>query len=199
MSGLLVVPIVEGQGEQDALPALLFRIRNEIAPELDLRVNPPNRVKADQFLRFEREFERDVALVAAKARQSSRAVVLVLLDCEDHCPAKLGPAIRRELDRTAGDVRHLVVLARREYETWFLAAAVSLQGQGGLPDALAAPADPERIRGAKEWLGSQMNSRRYDPLRHQRLFSQIFDLDAACSVPSFARFIAKMREIMLEK
>lgn len=41
-----------------------------------------------------------------------------------------------------------VVIAKKEYEAWFLAAAKSLAGQRGLSDQLDPPLDPESIGGA---------------------------------------------------
>lgn len=43
---------------------------------------------------------------------------------------------------------------------WFLASAPSLAGSRRLPSDLAAPDDPEGIRGAKEWLSEQMTPAR---------------------------------------
>ena len=43
-----VVPIVEGHGEVRALPALLFRVRDMVAPGVILKVNEPIRVKVGE-------------------------------------------------------------------------------------------------------------------------------------------------------
>ncbi len=77
-----------------------------------------------------------------------------------------------------------VVLARSEFESWFIAAAESLRGRCGLPDDLEAPRDPEAIRGAKEWLGRHMR-RRYVETLDQPALTALFDLDAARRADSF--------------
>lgn len=187
MTEVLIVPIVEGHGEVGAVPALLHRINEESCARVRLRVNPPTRVKASQFLQFGPEFQRHVALAAAKARQSPASIVLVLLDCEDDCPKRLAPVIREQLLASAHDVDFLVALAYREYETWFLAAAESLRRHHGLPIDLSAPGQPESIRDAKGWISRHLRPRAYDEIVHQLAFTRVFDLEAASAVPSFAR------------
>lgn len=71
-----------------------------------------------------------------------------------------------------------VVLAKCEYEAWYLAAAVSLQGHRGLPQNFAPPPEPERIRGAKERLASQMRGN-YSEVTDQPALTALLDLRAA--------------------
>ncbi|MEI6656680.1 MAG: DUF4276 family protein [Verrucomicrobiota bacterium] len=184
------IPIVEGHGEQKALPLLIRRIFVEISPFTFPIVNPPIRVKSGSFLNDPDYFEKYVTYAADKAAQAG-GEVLILLDCEDDCPAELGPRLLAQARTLRGDVPCSVVLAHREYETWFLAAAESLRGLSGLPDDLVPPSQPEAIRGAKEWLGRQMDQP-YDPIIHQAAFTARFDLSQAKTIPSFARFVAKI-------
>jgi hypothetical protein len=183
-------PIVEGHGEQEALPLLIRKIFTEFSPQIIPVINPPIRVKSGSFLNDPEYFRKYVSLAAAKAAQAD-GEMLILLDCEDDCPATLGPDLLAKASAVRSDVPTTVVLAHREYETWFLAAAESLRGCAGLPAGLAPPANPEQIRGAKEWLGRQMDAS-YDPIIHQAAFTARFDLTQAKTVPSFARFIAKV-------
>jgi hypothetical protein len=184
------IPIVEGHGEQKALPLLIRRIFEEIAPLTFPIVNPPIRVKSGSFLNDPDYFGKYVTYAADKAAQAG-GEVLILLDCEDDCPATLGPALLARAKNVRSDVPTTVVLAHREYETWFLAAAESLRGCGGLSANLSLPANPEQIRGAKEWLGRHM-AQSCDPIIHQAAFTARFDLSQAKTVPSFARFISKI-------
>ena len=82
----------------------------------------------------------------------------VLIDADDDCPAQLGPALLARATRARSDRAIAVVVAKSEFEAWFLASAPSLAGSRRLPSDLAAPDDPEGIRGAKEWLTEQMTS-----------------------------------------
>ncbi len=189
-----VAPIVEGHGEVEALPALLHRIAIQSGAAGTLRVNPPIRVKAGSFLHDHDYFRKQVALAAAKAAQGGGAV-LILLDCEDDCPATLGPELLRRAKAVRGDVVVLVALAYREYETWFLTAARSLRGLRGLPQDLDPPPAPEAIRDAKGWLGARM-AFGYDPVIHQLEFSRKLDLEGALANPSFHRFYQRIRQFL---
>lgn len=183
-------PIVEGHGEQEALPLLIRKIFADASPETIPVINPPIRVKSGSFLSDVEYFSKYVTLAAAKASQAG-GEILILLDCEDDCPGTLGPLLLARAKTVRSDVPITVVLAHREYETWFLAAAESLRGCGGLPADLSPPADPELIRGAKEWLGRRMDQS-YDPIIHQAAFTARFDLSQAKSIPSFARLVSKI-------
>jgi len=189
-----VAPIVEGHGEVEAVPALLHRIAASAGVARDLRVNPPIRVKSRSFLQDDGYFRKQVALAAAKAAQSGGAV-LILLDCEDECPATLGPDLPRRARAVRDDVAIIVALAYREYETWFVTAASSLRGLHGLPHDLVSPELPEKIRDAKGWLGARMTFG-YDPVIHQLEFTRRFDLDQAMRNPSFHRFYRRIRELL---
>jgi len=73
-----------------------------------------------------------------------------------------------------------VVLARKEYEAWFIAAAESLRGRCGLPSDLVSDPNPENIRGAKEWLSRHMpRNRRYAETTDQAALTSVFDMAAA--------------------
>ncbi|MBI4756755.1 MAG: DUF4276 family protein [Betaproteobacteria bacterium] len=189
---VVFVPIVEGQGEVQAVPTLLHRLAQQSDPSTPVRVNAPIRVKSGSFLNDSDYFRRQVSLAAAKAAQS-QGHVLILLDCEDDCPAILGPELLRRARAVRADVSVRVFLAYREFETWFIAAADSLRGRAGLPDDLIAPADPERTRDAKGWLSERM-PRPYDPIVHQLEFTRAFDLAQAETNASFRRLSACVRQ-----
>jgi hypothetical protein len=75
--------------------------------------------------------------------------ILVLLDADDDCPAELAPALLNRARSARPDRRVSVVLAKREFEAWFLASAQSLAGRFSSPADMEAPDDPEGVRGAK--------------------------------------------------
>lgn len=195
MTERLIVPVVEGHGEATALPAILHRMAAAIGHPGRLRVNPPIRVKAGSFLRpGHDDFSRYVQLAAAKAAQDV-GLVLILLDCEDECPAQLGPALLQRAFAVRSDAAYLVVLAYREFETWFIAAARSLCGGDGLAEGTEPPADPEAIRNAKGWLGERM-AFGYDPVIHQLALGRRFDLKQARAVASFDRFYQRLERFL---
>jgi hypothetical protein len=194
MSTCFIAPIVEGKGEVEAVPKLLHRLFAEDRRSSLLVVNPPIRIKAGSFLNDEDYFLHYVELACRKARGQPQGHVIILLDCEDGCPGKLGPHLLARARKVQPQVPLVVVLAHREYETWFLAAAPSLRSVGGLPRDLQAPASPEAIRGAKEWLADRMPNG-YDPPNHQTLFTERFSFAQADAVPSFARLRRKARSL----
>ena len=192
-----IVPIVQGTGETQAIERLLWRIAQDAVPGATLRVNQPIRVKSGSFLSDTNERERHVLLAAAKARQANGSI-LILLDCEDDCPAVLGPRLLKQASAVAGNVPVLVTLAHREYETWFVAAAESLRGIEGMAGDVVSPPEPEVMRDAKGWLGRRL-PHRYDPVTHQLEFTRHFDLQAARRVPSFDRLYRKIQSLLVSK
>jgi hypothetical protein len=73
-----------------------------------------------------------------------------------------------------------VVLANREFEAWFLAAAPSLSGKRGLVEGLTLPRDAERPRDCKGWLSAhRVDGRGYKPTSDQAALAATFDLQMA--------------------
>jgi hypothetical protein len=91
-----------------------------------------------------------------------------------------------------------LVLAKREFEAWFLAASASLRGIRGLPRDLEPPPDPEAIRGAKEWLNSRMVPNGYSPTADQPALTAQFDLASARSAPSFDKCWREVARLIAE-
>lgn len=176
-----VVPIVEGQGDVEAVPVLIRRVAAHC--QVTVEVARPIRVARTRLLKSD-EVERAVQLASQKAGPDGR--VLILIDADDECPATLGPELARRAASARPDRPHHVVIAKREFEAWFIAAADSLRGRRSLALDLSAPADPEQIRGAKEWLGRHMTSGRgYRETVDQAALAAVFDLEAAREIPSF--------------
>lgn len=155
--------IVEGHGDVGAVPILLRRIAAELAPAETLAIPHPIRIPRNRLIR-QGELERAVELAARQVRQSgSPGGVLILFDSDDDCPARLGPALLARARLVRDDIPLSVVLAKREFESWFLAAATSLLGE-----QVTAPGDPEEIRGAKEWLAARMKGKYVETLDQSR-------------------------------
>jgi hypothetical protein len=188
----VISPIVEGHGEVEAVPPLIHRIAASVMPALSFKVRPPIRVKADSFLADTDYFRKHVSL-AARWPAGQGGFVLILLDCEDDCPATLGPSIRDQARAVRPDVDYVVTLAYREFETWFIEAAPSLRGVAGLPGQLATPGNPTSIRDAKGWLSQHM-PHGYDPILHQTTMARCFDMHSARGNRSFDYFFRRVGE-----
>ena len=172
-----IITIVEGRGEVSAVPILIRRIADAVAPSLVPRVLKPIRVKRGRFLK-ENELERYVDLAARQAGSNGR--ILILLDADDDCPAQRVSEILERAASVRSDRRIRVVMAQREYEAWFLAAADSIAGHRELRSDTTAPTDPEAVRDAKGWLTSRMPpGRAYKETRDQPALTTMFDLEQA--------------------
>ena len=179
-----IASIVEGKGEVAAVPILLRRIAAKVSPATSVKAPQPIRVRRNGVLK-EGELERYVEL-ASKIMGNDQGGILILLDADDCCPKELADEILRRAHAARGDRRIRVVLAKREYEAWFLAAARSIAGRREIDESTMPPPDPESIRGAKEWLSRCMPSNRaYSPTRDQPALTDAFDMDVARSAPSF--------------
>lgn len=169
-----VVAIVEGDGEVVALPILLRRLNEWQTPDKLMRILPPIRVHRDRFLNREDEFRRHVLLAAAKCKEEGW--ILVLLDADDDCPAELGVHILERAMKHIAHRRVSVVLAKREYEAWFLAAASSLNGLRGFAFEPTDSVDPESPRNAKGWIAERIDGRSYGETTDQPAFTAKMDL-----------------------
>ena len=131
--------IVEGQGESSAVPILLRRITEAV--DQSIRVHTVIARHSRNALVRQGELER--AVQALSYRLQGNSGILILLDSDDDQPCVLGPDLLQRAQRARPDVRIRLVLATREYETWFLAAAESLAGKSGLRPDLVRPPEPE--------------------------------------------------------
>lgn len=181
-----IASIVEGDGEVVALPKLLHRIAAEIGVT-NLRAERPMREPRGRITRVG-GIERVVS--AAALRVTGDGGVLVILDADDDCPAHLGPQLLARARAVRPDKRIVVVVANREFEAWFLAAATSLAGQHGFPDDLRSHGNPEVPRDCKGWLTKQRaHGHPYKETVDQAPLASIFDLKAAReNAPSFDKF-----------
>ncbi|MGJ5814017.1 DUF4276 family protein [Paludibaculum fermentans] len=186
VSSATIVPIVEGQGEVEAVPILLRRLSAELCPSLHLKVEKPIRSSRDKIV-LPGKLEAVVALAAAKLQ--GPGAILILLDSDGACPKELGPSLLTRARAARADKHIRVALAHQEYEAWFLASADSLAGKRGFPNDLQSHPEPETVQGAKQWLSKKMlGSSIYSPTVDQPALTSIFELNLARRARSFDRF-----------
>jgi hypothetical protein len=170
-----VYPIVEGHGEVDAAPLLIRRLFFE-AQCHTIGVGRPIRRTQSQ-LRSKEGIQAGVRLALL---QPECAAVIILFDGEDDCPKDLAAQVRTWASQAASGTPCDVVVAYREYETWFLAAIESLRGQYGIAQDAVAPVNPEAKRDAKGALEKFMPANRaYSETGDQPAMSQKFDMGLA--------------------
>lgn len=160
--------IVEGHGDCEAATVLIRRIlaahdRHDVTIQ-------HQRGKRDQLVKAE-HLGRAVQLAALSAD-----AILVLVDADDDCVRLLAPQMLADARNARPDRRIEVVLAEREFETWFLHGAKSLAGVRGLPSTLDSPDDPVAIHDAKGWIRERAG--RYTETVDQAKLAARLDLDA---------------------
>ena len=191
-----IASIVEGDGEVSALPKLLHRIAAELGVPGLLTPNPMRIPRGK--IAIAGGIERGVA--AAALRVSGRGGVLILLDADDDCPAEYGPVLLARAKGARPDKSVSVVLANREFEAWFLAAAPSLAGQFGFPAEFPQPQNPELPRDCKGLLTkARPKGQPYKETVDQPRLTSVFDLKMARehsdSFDKFYREVARLLEI----
>lgn len=170
---MILQPIVEGQGDERALPLLLRRLIDE-AQAWDVVVERPHRRRRAELMKKD---TLQKAIHVARLTEGCSSI-LVLFDADDDCPKELAPRLEEWAREVAGATPCSVVMANREYEAWFLASIESLRGICRIrPDAISHP-EPENPRGAKGHLKKRMElaGQRYSPVVDQVSLTAKFDL-----------------------
>ncbi len=187
-------PIVEGHGEVTAVPVLLRRLLQK-AECFGVGVGAPIRRSQSEF----RQQEKVRAMVRLALLQPECAGILLLFDGEDDCPVELAAQVQVWARQAAGVMPCGVVIAYREYETWFLAAVDSLRGQCRIGDHAAPPPNPESKRNAKGALEAFMpGGASYAETIHQAKLSAVFDMALAHQRNrSFRRLTKTIGDILL--
>ena len=188
--------IVEGQGDVAAVPLLIRRIAAELYPELAIDTPRPIRVHRNQVVQRDK-LEQEVELAAR--RIGGQGAIFIILDSDDDCPAQLGPELLYRASQTRNDLPIAVVLAKHEFEAWFLAAAESIRGRKGLGNEIHSPNDPEAIRDAKGWLSERIeNDRKYRERRDQPALAASFDFEQARRADSFDKCYREIVRLLEE-
>ncbi len=127
--------IVEGDGEVEALPVLL---RTWAPGATTLR---PIRVNRDKFMR-DVEYQR--RYVSLAVRQGATRL-LVLLDAHDDCAVDAAASLTQAL-AVETPIPVAVVMAVKEYETWFLQCLPEFAPHVGFHEAEAVSGAKERVK-----------------------------------------------------
>lgn len=177
--------IVEGQGEELAVPTLIHRVAREVSLGVQIVTPRPIRVARNKITRPD-ELKKYITMAADSTEHSDG--ILVLLDANGACPMKLGPELLAMAQAVRPDRLIRVTLAKREYESWFLASAESLRGHFGIGVTCTAPPNLENIQNAKGWLSKHMPNRTpYNPTAHQQDMTRKLDFNLARRSRSFVK------------
>ncbi|MFN0095783.1 MAG: DUF4276 family protein [Dehalococcoidia bacterium] len=169
--------LVEGHGDKEAVPVVVRRVAAYLGLNVtirdSIRVSRSALAKADQLGRY-------VRLASAKAGPAG--AILIVFDADEDCPAELATLLLPAAQTAAGRANVGLVLAKREFEAWLLAAAESLRGRRGLGETFMSPAPPEEVRSPKQRLSAEMGrDRGYKETTDQPALAALFDIDLARS------------------
>jgi len=190
----VLVPIVEGHAEVEALPVLMRRLLAEF-DRYEIGIARPVRVKRYQIVR-PGELERACEL--ARRRPEGCDAILLLLDADDDCPKEIAPGLVARARNSSAGLPVAVVLAKSEFEAWFVGSLESLRGVRGVQETAISPESPEDIRDAKGYLSRQMAyGRRYIEVDDQPAMAESFDLTSARQrCPSFDKFVRDVQGVL---
>ena len=195
MTVLCVAPIVEGAGDVAALPVLLRRLWENRWADVALDVLKPIPYKRTKLLRRpgtsptpsipdSDQLRRAITFAAGRIDEDygtlDRTMILLLLDADRDCPKELAPTLARTLAEATSLQNISVVLAKVEFETWFVAAASSLSDYLRVELPADDIEDPEGRAFGKAWiserfLGAVVGSRYREPIDQPRL-TAVMDL-----------------------
>ena len=148
-----LLPIVEGDGDKMAVPLLLRRMLAERHGIHNCKILKPH-VRGD-LPTVRKNFENNF-----KAALKENAAILWILDfdCDDcKCVKKEADALLARANEIHPKWPIEIAFMVQEYETLFLSDKIATRSVlKSIPADIDFPADPESIRGAKEWLSRAM-------------------------------------------
>jgi len=180
-----VACIVEGFGEIEAVPVLIRRVGETLDSPVYPNVLRPIRHPKSALVHRAGILEKAVDLAAESV--GKQGDIFIIMDSDEDCPARLGRQVLARAQIARGDIPVATVIAKWEYEAWFLAAAMSLRGRRGLSSDLQPPPEPENVQDAKGWLSRHMAAGHYSEPRDQAALTQLFDMQAAQTARSFRK------------
>src|SRR3989442_6630926 len=170
---MIIQPIVEGQGDEVAVPLLLRRLQ-DAAQAWGFEIGKPHRRRRTQLVK--KDYLQNAVRVAAL--RENCAGILILFEADDDCPGELAPTLEHWSQEAAGEIPCAVVMANREYEAWFLASIEALRGRAGIVPNAVTPPHPEGLRDAKSALERCMaQGASYSPTVDQAALTEYLDLE----------------------
>jgi hypothetical protein len=194
-----IVPLVEGYGEVDAVP-LLLRRGLEHLQRWDFEIARPRNAHGCGNLTKPNGLEKFMLLCL---KEPDCSAIFVLMDIDAGCATNLAHHFSHRIRLMVPPVPVVIVFARREYESWFLASISTLAGKNigvrlGLPADCVAPGDPESIANPKAWLTERMpQGRAYKETEDQAPMTHSMDHQLVSNTcRSFRRFQHAIQQLV---
>jgi hypothetical protein len=180
-----LLPIVEGDGDKAAVPLLLRRMLAERHGIHDCKIL--NAQKRGEYPSVRKNFDNGFKM----AIKENAAILWILdFDCDDcKCVKKEADALIVRANQLYRGWPIEIAFMVQEYETLFLSDKTATRSVlKAIPAETDFPADPESIRGAKEWLSNAMpKGVSYKETVHQSKITAALNFDHLIEhSPSFA-------------
>lgn len=172
--------IVEGHGEERAIPNIIRRYLNYIGV-FDISIFRPYRMGKGKFTKTAEILEvihLGCSRIRADFQEGDSALVLIICDSDGDCPVDL----RRKIEESLIDKKFIieeihVVICHCEFETWFLAGSQSFSGNIDCKSEIPHFDNPEKIRDAKGIFEKEIlkEGRYYSETVDQQKFASLLD------------------------
>jgi hypothetical protein len=169
-----ILPIVEGQGDIQSVPVLIRRIV-EHHGVFDVDVLTPH--KRGDLPKIKANFESYFKMAI---KENAAIICIIDFDCAScECVAEEAAQLYQRANAIYPDRPFKVAFMVKEFETLFLAEPDATRHiLKEIPKSTVFPENPEKIRGAKEWLSKAMPSGyAYKETVHQVKLSAAVDLN----------------------
>ena len=193
-----LVPIVEGDGEVDAVPILLREVL-AASKRSDIQVARPKNAHGRSNLVKDNGVESFIRL--AWKERGCRAI-LILLDAEGDCAKDVASELAGRAASLGLKVPVAIVCANRQYESWFLASLPSDEAQSDMADYFESEirfvGNCEDVRSPKRLLTNAMpEGRIYKETLNQASLTQRLDHQMAFSASrSFQRLHHAVQQLV---
>jgi hypothetical protein len=209
MTKQLIVPIVEGFGEEKAVPILVrhwleHRHFDRCFDVPDCAVN----AKGCGKLKAPHDPKRHLGIehYVASALRGEPDAILIILDADKECLHRsrehaLGPELLERARRAAGPVPVAVVVANRTYEAWLLAGRSALARCSLVLDSTQVRdlEDPERRAGAKSVMGTFIGETYSPPVhQHELTHAMSFSPGSQARAPSLGKLLRELDRLTRE-
>ncbi len=187
---MIIQPIVEGPGDEKAVPVLIRRIFSELIGCESPKILRPYKLNRGQMVQEHRCRKH----LGISQLDTSVDHVILFLDADDECCRDLHKLITSwsatAIYRTSFDV----ICIEKEFECWLLAGIESLRGIGGIAANARTPSNVNLIRGAKARINELLpNGISYSETTDQAAFTARVNLDQIIEkCPSFNRLLVKL-------
>jgi hypothetical protein len=185
--------IVEGHGDELALPILMHRLAaaNGIGA---LKIAPPYRLHRGKIARCTEKFSNVLRHAEAVLNGDSgvaEKAIIVCIDADDECPLELKQHIDDFVNHCKITTPVHFVAFTLEYEAAFLVPGALGAIPGELKREPCYPSDPEKVRNAKGWLTrSILQAGAYSESVDQARLTRSLRIDQVTCLRSFRRLLS---------